>query len=137
MVSGLIARRGAPYELLQAWRTGAFDLLFSDTIYDEYADVLPRPKFIRYGMTPDVIAGFLTSIAIRGRRVLPRRRVPVVVRDPKDEMLLAAALGGHAEYLVTGDGDLLALQGRPELGTLHIVTVHEFLAVLTHKTLGE
>ena len=107
-------------------------LLRSDAIYEEYARVLPRPKFARYGLTPELIAGFLTSLRTRSRRVIPRRRLPVAVRDPKDAMILAAALGGRADYLVTGDADLLALRGHPALGRLQIVTAREFLAVLAH-----
>ncbi|MGD9893502.1 MAG: putative toxin-antitoxin system toxin component, PIN family [Dehalococcoidia bacterium] len=130
MVSGLLSDRGAAYQLLEAWRVGAFVLLYSDAIYAEYADVLPRPKFARYHLTPEIIAAFLRRVRRHGRRVTPRRRLPITVRDPKDDMVLAAALGGHADYLVTGDADLLDLRGRPELGTLQIVPVAEFLAIL-------
>ncbi len=130
IVSELLLRRGAPYELLVAWRAGAFVLLFTERIYEEYVRVLPRPKFARYGLTPEIIVGFLASLRARGRRITPRRRLPITVRDPKDDMVLAAALGGHADYLVTGDADLLDLRSRSELGTLQIVTVREFLAVL-------
>ena len=56
--------------------------------------------------------------------------LPVHVRDPKDAKILALALGGNADYLVTGDDDLLVLNGDPRLGKLQIVTVHTFLTVL-------
>jgi predicted nucleic acid-binding protein len=64
--------------------------------------------------------------------VTPRRRLPVHIRDPKDERVLAAALGGRADYLVTGDDDLLVLNGDPRIRTLKIVTVREFLDLLSH-----
>jgi len=137
VVGGLLSRRGAAYRLLEAWRADAFILLYSDRILEEYADVLPRPKFARYGVTPEIIAGFLAGLVARGRRVTPRRRLPVAVRDPKDEMVLAAALGGRADYLVTRDQDLLALRSEPKLGTLQIVTVQEFLAVLAREIKAE
>jgi len=54
----------------------------------------------------------------------------VAVRDVKDEKILASAIEGAADYLVTGDADLLILNGNPALGTLKIVTVRDFLAVL-------
>lgn len=56
--------------------------------------------------------------------------LPVSVRDPKDEHILAAALGGEADYLVTGDQDLLVLAGDPRLGSLQIVTVAAFMDIL-------
>ncbi len=45
-------------------------------------------------------------------------------------MVLATALGGAAEYLVTGEDDLLVLRGHPPLGALRIVTVGEFLTII-------
>jgi len=33
-----------------------------------------------------------------------------VVRDEKDDIILAAAVGGNAKYLITGDDDLLTLK---------------------------
>jgi putative PIN family toxin of toxin-antitoxin system len=53
--------------------------------------------------------------------------LPVITRDPKDDYLLAYALVGEADYLVTGDDDLLAL-GRVE--GMKIVTPASFLEVL-------
>ncbi len=50
-----------------------------------------------------------------------------VTRDPKDDYLLAYALVGKADYLVTGDEDLLELE---QVDALKIVTAREFLTVL-------
>lgn len=48
-------------------------------------------------------------------------------------MILASALGSKADYLVTGDADLLALQGEQALGSLRIVTVAVFLRDLSSR----
>lgn len=60
---------------------------------------------------------------------VPIENLPVRCRDPKDDILLTTALGGNADYLVTGDNDLLALNGMPELGTLRIVNATAFLSL--------
>ncbi len=52
----------------------------------------------------------------------------MVMRDLKDDYLLAYALVGEADYLVTGDKDLLELQG-PITG-LEILTSAQFIDVL-------
>ena len=131
LVSGLLGKKGPPHALLEAWYHGAFNLLVSPVLREEYARVLPSPKFQRtYGLTPEEVADLLTLIALRSVEVTPTAHLPVAIRDPKDTMVLAAALGGAADYLVTGDEDLLVLAGDPRLGTLKIVSVRAFLDLL-------
>jgi putative PIN family toxin of toxin-antitoxin system len=130
-VSGLLLKRGVPYALVEALRAGRFTPIYSDPIFDEYREVLARPHFAeRYGLTPADVAAFLAAVLQQGRKVRPRRRLPVAVRDTKDEKFLATALGGRDEYLVSGDGDLLALAGDPKLGRLRIVTARVLLEQL-------
>lgn len=131
IVSALIVPRGQPHEIMQALRRGAFQLLLTDSLYAEYDEVLNRPKFaLKYSLTPSQIGAFLFLVRTLGLRVEPRESLPVQVRDPKDDMVLAAALGGGADYVVSGDQDLLVLDGVPELGALRIITARAFLTIL-------
>lgn len=131
-VSGLISKVAAPYELVQAFRAGAFTLVVSEPLRAEYRRVLPRPKFTqKYGLTQEEIADFLLLVDTNADLVNPLRRLPVTVRDKKDERVLAAALGGKADYLVSGDDDLLCLREDPRIAPLKIVTAREFLEVLS------
>ena len=130
-VSGLINRSGSPARLVEALRQGAFTLAVSEQLHTEYKRVFPRPKFThKFGVTEQEIAEFLFLIGTNSRRVTPVRRLPLKVRDNKDAKVLAAALGGKAGYLVTGDDDLLSLRDDPGLGELKIVMVTEFLEIL-------
>jgi predicted nucleic acid-binding protein len=52
------------------------------------------------------------------------------VRDPDDELLLRVAIGGEADYLVTGDNDLLVLAANEVRGALQIVTPRDFLELV-------
>lgn len=131
-VSGLITADGDSYRLLEAWRTGAFVLLMASTQREELERVLKRPAFAqRYGFTEERVAYWLLLVAALAIWVPVRRRLPMHVRDPKDDHILAAALGGHADCLVTGDEDILSLKAHPRLKSLRIVTVREFLPLLT------
>ena len=133
-VSGLILKRGTPYELVEALRRGGFTLVVTEALRGEYGRVLPRPKFAqRYGLTPEEIADFLFLVDTSALQASARRRLPIAVRDKKDERVLAAALGGKADYLVSGDDDLLSLSNDPRLGKLKIVTARDFLDILTRE----
>ncbi len=129
-VSGTILKRGNPYRLLLAWRASAFTLLLTGQQREELEDVFGRPAITeRYRINQTEVEE-LRSGFDAAEPVVPSEAVPVYVRDPKDVKILAAALGGGADYLVTGDQDLLVLGGNPLLGSLSIVTVAEFLRIL-------
>ncbi len=132
-VSGIILETGLPRRLLRAWHERRFVLLLSDAQHGELVDVLARPKIVqRYRVPPEDLTALFAALA-RITRVQLARSLPVPVRDAKDEMILAAAFGGDADFLVTGDDDLLVLRDDPRLGKLRILTVGEFLAILEEQ----
>jgi len=97
---------------------------------EELEEVIHRPRFaIRFGLTPQTRDDLLLVVDTKAVTVKPRGRLPVSVRDPKDNMVLATALGGGVDHLVTGDDDLLALRTDPKIGSLQIVTVRDFLGI--------
>lgn len=129
-VSGTIIKRGKPHALLTAWRAFDVILLLSDDQYRELADVFSRPKLVdRYQLTPEELFDLFARLAAAPRNELIST-LPVSVRDPKDEHILALALGAAADYLITGDDDLLELRDDPRLGSLQIMSVAEFLKLL-------
>jgi len=62
-----------------------------------------RPKLRRYRVTEEDVRDVLVLLA----PLLPSVEVDVPVRDPGDAPVIAAALAGRADAIVTGDGDLL------------------------------
>lgn len=84
----------------------------------------------RYGLTEERLAHWLLLVDTMGVAAPVRRRLPVHVRDPKDDHLLASALGGQADSLVTGDFDILSLKADSRLQWLRIVSAVEFLDAL-------
>jgi putative PIN family toxin of toxin-antitoxin system len=127
-ISGIISRRGNPFRLLEAWRAGAFTLVISSEQQDELRDVLSWPRLaLKYQISEQEVAELFRLIDVLAETVSPLLPIPITVRDPKDEMILGSALAGRADYLVSGDDDLLVLRGDSLLGGLEIVTVREFL----------
>jgi putative PIN family toxin of toxin-antitoxin system len=89
------------------------------------SDVLGREKFDRF-VTSDERDEFLETFVEQAMLVEVIERVREC-RDPKDDKILELALNGQAEYIVSGDKDLLALN--PFRG-VKIVTAEEFLRVV-------
>ena len=126
-VSGLINPKGLPAAILRALRSKRFTLVSSPPINEEIIEVLNRPYIRdRYGLGDRIfdvsfILWELAELVID----LPDVRV---CSDPDDDKFLAAAVGGGAEYLVTGDvGDLLHLHKYKDVT---IISPREFASVL-------
>jgi len=96
--------------------------LVTPEILAEYVDVLRRPKF---RLSADLLEQWADLLDMRTVNVGSPPEVVEFPRDPKDAPFLAAALATHADYLVTGDQDLLQAQG---VVTTRIVTIAEFAA---------
>jgi putative PIN family toxin of toxin-antitoxin system len=108
-VSGLIWR-GPPKQLIDAAVLGRIQLISSDALLKELEEVLQRPKFGK----PIQQLGVQVSELFDGYAALVERVEPVdlddhVCRDPDDDQVLAAAIGGQADLIVSGDQDLLVL----------------------------
>jgi hypothetical protein len=130
-VSGLISPRGIPGAILKALRSGRFTLLSSPSITEEIIEVLNCPHIRdRYGMGDRIFdVAFLLWETAELVFHLPEVKV---CSDPEDDKFLATALGGKADYLVTGDvGDLLHLR---DYKGLAIVSPREFISRLKVRT---
>lgn len=66
-------------------------------------------KIHQFPITADMVEDLMFVLEETVIKVAPPRRLSIC-RDPKDNMFLEAALEGEADFLVTGDKDLLALK---------------------------
>jgi len=109
LVSALLKRFSVPGQVLQAWRDARFDLLISDPLYAELADVLNRKKLKAY-LEPELSRRFLELLRDYATWVETAQVPERALRDPKDTIVLGTAIGGQADFIVSGDHDLLALR---------------------------
>jgi len=79
---------------------------------------------------------FVRLIAARAS-VVPTSRELQICRDPDDDEILEAAIGGKARYLVTRDDDLkrdLDLIKMARRQGVRVVSVRQFLRQLSRET---
>ena len=102
-VSGLIFPESNPGLVLQAVRDEGIEVVASWEGAEEIAEVLRRPRVRRYGIAERNVQEVLFLLA----SFLPSVEMTVPIRDPDDAPVVAAAVTGRAEAIVTGDRDLL------------------------------
>ena len=131
IVSGLIAHGGSPYQVLQAWRQGAFLLFISPALLRELLGVLGRPFFRgRRGITDGDIARTRNLFETDAISVQPQVRLSVIKADPDDDRVFECALAGEVDFIVSGDKHLLSLE---RYKRIPIVTVINFLDALNQE----
>lgn len=109
-VSGLMLPNSTPGRIISAWRTGHFSLVLSQPMLDEIGAVLNYPKIRkRLAWNDDTINRYLTILRFEAEIADIRQTSAVVPRDAKDNMVLATLIASKADFLVTGDIDLLSL----------------------------
>jgi uncharacterized protein len=92
--------------VLEAWRGGRFEVLISPPLLVELDAVWRRPRLRKYIRAEDAME-LLDRLRWRGIAVVPTT-VPPRCRDVKDHPVLATAIDGRANAIVSGDADLRA-----------------------------
>jgi putative PIN family toxin of toxin-antitoxin system len=101
--------------------SGNCTILFSRELLEEFLTVANRPKLRKY-FTPSELKVLVEMLNEIAEFVNVKSNVNLC-RDPKDNFLLALAKDGKADYLLTGDNDLLVLE---KMGKTNIIKITEF-----------
>jgi len=110
LVSGLAYPNSIPGRIMAVWQQGGLDVALSHYILDELVRVLPRLK--RIHMTSSEVRDLADSLMFQAYMVEPDEGLDEILRDPADQAILQTLLAAKAQYLITGDKDLLVLAGR-------------------------
>lgn len=123
LIATLIVKGTPPDQIYRAWIKRRFDLITSNWQLDEFRRVSRYPRIRKY-LAPSR-AGLLVN-GLRQRAVV-LQDLPEMDEstDPDDNPVLAMAVAGKADYLVTGDKrDLLVLGS---VGSTTICTARDFV----------
>jgi putative PIN family toxin of toxin-antitoxin system len=102
IAAALRSRSGASNRILELIALGRVRPLVSTALFLEYEDVLKRPENrLATGMSERDVERFLSALASASEAVEVSFRWRPQLRDPKDEMVLEAAVNGRADGLVT------------------------------------
>lgn len=126
LVSSMIAPFGTPRSIITAWREGSLELVISNGIINEVAEKLKLPRIKKkYKLTDKQIKSAITTLKYNAQLSEPQE-IQSVTGDPEDDYVLATALQGGAEYLITGD---IPLQNLKVYRSVKILSPKEFIKV--------
>lgn len=127
LVSYLLVHRPPIATLLDVYLVRErFTLVSAPALLEELARVLRYPRLQRY-FDEASRDRFVALIAALSELVELPEDLPAISRDPDDDRVIACAVVGRADVIVSGDRDLLDLQA---VGGIPILTAAQFLAQL-------
>lgn len=126
LISGVIAAQGPSARILEAVQRGELHLITSAALLQEFSEVIVRPHIRdKYPQVAEHAEALLDFLRVNASIVAGVPGEPVVTADPDDDMVLACALEGDANYIVSGDPHLFSLaqhNGIPILRPRQFVT---------------
>ena len=125
LVSYLLTQGHTIGRIIEYWHQRRIEILMSPAIVDELKDVLARGR-LRKLMTLDPQT-LMLMVELDAIHTAGEVSASGACRDPKDDKFLACAVEGRADFIVTGDADLLELrsyQGIP------IIRAFEFVGIV-------
>jgi len=133
-VSMAIRPGGIPDQIRLAWQDGRFTLLASPQLLAEIQRVLAYPRLrVLIRISREEEEGLLRLLVEETETTAGSLEVDAVAADPSDNMVLACAVEGHADYIVSGDTHLLSLR---EYAGIPIITAAAFLDLLKRERLS-
>ncbi len=123
LISGVVFA-GRSRLLINAVLEGKLSLVLSKQIIREFRGVTARDQFKLTRNQQNTLINFVFRL---GDIIEIKSNFRVVKEDPSDNIILRTAYDGKANYIVSGDGHLLALK---EFKGIKIITVNEMLALL-------
>jgi hypothetical protein len=128
LVSYLLTHRGPITQIIDTHLAqGDFILLGCVQLLEELDRVLQYSKFQQY-FDDETRFRFVALISALSELVDIPDELPRLVRDPKDDYLIACTLAGDANFLVSGDKDVLDLK---TVKMVRMITAKQFLDILS------
>lgn len=129
LISGLFWE-GTPKKCLDKYRfENIYQIIFSPEIVHEFHQKL----LYKFRLEPDMISQLVKEMTLYAELVVPRY-ITKICRDAKDNMILDTAKTGKADYIITGDKDLLVIKVFNK--NIKIVSPADFLVIINKTSLS-
>lgn len=110
LISALLSPKSNIGKIFEAWQNEKYNLCFSEDLLAEISRVLSYPKIKkRLGFSDLEIRNYCSLLKFKGLLFDIKHIKASVPKDQKDNHVLATFLASKADYLISGDDDLLSL----------------------------
>lgn len=131
LVSGIIVGKGSSAYILDKLYEGKWQLITSPFLLTEFSEVIIRPHIVRkYPQVTQNAEALLDFFRANATMVAGNPAKAYVRDDPDDDAVVACALDGQADYIVSGDPHLVSLQ---QVMGIPILTPRQFQELLTPR----
>ena len=116
---------GNPRKIMERIISGKDTLFISKEILAEVFSVMARPKF---NVRKEYINQFINAVEEIAYDVKLKGIIKNVCRDKDDDKIIECAVLSNADYIITGDYDLLTIK---EYRSTRILTANEYINIIT------
>jgi len=129
LVAALV-RPPALATFLMAWESARFTVVASSALIDEYLRVLDYPDIAR--LIDREVARTFHSHLVEDIELIEPPETPPICRDPDDDKVIAVAIYGMVDYILTIDKDLLTKAIRTKLreSGIELIDNDDFIQLL-------
>jgi putative PIN family toxin of toxin-antitoxin system len=123
-------REGIIQSIIEAGFAESYTLLLPEDLVRELSNKVAQKPYLAKHITKQQTKVFIDALTLIAE-VVPSitEPIPTISRDKKDDYLLAYAMVGEADYLVSGDEDLLIVQ---RVGAVQIISPKAFYQKVMH-----
>jgi putative PIN family toxin of toxin-antitoxin system len=122
LVSALLIKNSPPFQIIKKIEAQGL-ILYSEPTLLELNRVLSRKKFNKY-FTVEEKQEFILKLVEMSELIEIKESI-TICRDSKDDKFLELAISGNADFIITGDQDLLVLN---PFRNIEVITANEFLS---------
>lgn len=115
---------GTSRKIWLSFQEGKISLIFSSSMLEELTRTFRKPKIAKL-INEDEAKKMLLFIELFAEFVEPSKEI-LLCRDPADNHIIATALAAKANFIISGDDDLLSLKSPP----ISIITPKKFVEYL-------
>jgi len=137
LVSAILNPRGKPAFILKLALKGAVGLVISQAIIKETHKVLHYPKLIKLlkknGVTAKEVEAFIDNLDRIAEITKGELVLDVIKADPTDNIILACAVEGGADFIISGDSHLLTLANFEGIDIVEPATLLELTNIKYEK----